>query len=80
MLADGIRGAVLDQTFGGIDIMTTTNAGRSFAPFWEIIGHSERHYRLSALLSRSFASALTREVRRFLDHPPARVSSSAHGP
>ncbi len=71
MLADSNRGAVLDQIFDGIDIMATTDAGRSFDAFWAIIGQSEQRDTLtdavSAILSRPFAALLTREERRFLD-------------
>ena len=71
IVAESNRGAVLDQIFAGIDVMATSDAGRSFDAFWAIIGHSEQRDTLTdavaAILSRPFAVELTSEERRFLD-------------
>lgn len=64
------RGEVLDKLFAGIDVITDSEAGRSFTAFWRLLTDPEQAMALEAvtetIMSRSFAGHLNRQQRHFL--------------
>lgn len=67
---DGSRGQVLDSLFAGIDLITDSDAGRTFAAFWRLLTDPEQsatlEQALDQLLSRPFVAQLDGQERRFL--------------
>lgn len=67
---DASRGEVLDDVFRGVDRINTSEAGRSFLGFHELVVDPEASAvlddRLATVLERSFAGALDGVDRRFL--------------
>lgn len=67
---DGSRGQVLDSLFAGIDLITESDAGRTFSAFWRLLTDPEQsatlEQALDQLMSRSFVSQLDTQERRFL--------------
>ena len=67
---DGNRGQVLDSLFAGIDLITESDAGRTFSAFWRLLTDPEQsatlENALDALMSRSFVAGLDVIERRFL--------------
>jgi len=68
---DDNRGVVLDQMFDAMDVLSTTDAGRSFDAFWEIISPTSEQRdtlpdTISTLLARPFSGKLAPAEQRFL--------------
>ncbi len=67
---DGNRGQVLDSLFSGIDLITESEAGRTFSAFWRLLIDPEQsatlEQALDQLMSREFVSRLEPGERRFL--------------
>lgn len=70
MDSDGNRGEVLDALFDGIDLITDSDAGRTFSAFWRLltdpVQSSTLDEALEQLMSRQFMTALAPAERRFL--------------
>lgn len=67
---DGNRGEVLDSLFAGIDLITDSEAGRTFNAFWRLLTDPEQsatlEQALDQLLSRDFIASLDTQERKFL--------------
>ncbi|MES2317985.1 MAG: DUF3375 domain-containing protein [Pseudomonadota bacterium] len=67
---DGNRGEVLDSLFAGIDLITESDAGRTFSAFWRLLTDPEQsatlEQALDQLMSRDFIAGLDVQERRFL--------------
>lgn len=67
---EGSRGEVLDSLFAGIDLIGESEAGRTFAAFWQLLNDPEQSAALDTaldeVLARRFAGELERGERRFL--------------
>lgn len=67
---DGNRGQVLDSLFAGIDLITESDAGRTFSAFWRLLTDPEQsatlENALDAIMSRGFVASLDVTERRFL--------------
>ena len=67
---DGNRGQVLDSLFAGIDLITESDAGRTFSAFWRLLTDPEQsatlEQALDQLMSRHFVASLDLQERRFL--------------
>ena len=67
---DGSRGTVLDALFQGVDIISTSEAGRTFSAFWRLLIDPEQSamldHGLEQIISRDFANQLSTRERRFL--------------
>lgn len=67
---DGNRGQVLDTLFAGIDLITESEAGRTFSAFWRLLTDPEQSATLETaleqLMSREFVAQLDSGERRFL--------------
>ncbi len=72
MDSDGNRGEVLDALFAGIDLISDSEAGRTFTAFWRLltdpVQSSTLEEALDQLMSREFVQALVPAERRFLLH------------
>jgi hypothetical protein len=70
MDSDGNRGEVLDSLFAGIDLITESEAGRTFSAFWRLLTDPEQaamlEESLDNVMSREFVSVLDMRERRFL--------------
>lgn len=66
----GSRGNVLDEVFSDVDVIETSDAGRTFNAFHALVLDSERAADLddsvSSVLDRGFTAALTRDEAVFL--------------
>lgn len=66
------RGEMLEALFAGVDVIATSESGRSFAAFWRLLTDAEQSSQLEsavdAVTARSFARALDRRERSFLLH------------
>lgn len=67
---DGNRGQVLDSLFAGIDLITESDAGRTFSAFWRLLTDPEQsatlEQALDQLMERDFVARLDTQERRFL--------------
>jgi hypothetical protein len=67
---DGSRGDVLDSLFAGIDLITESEAGRTFSAFWRLLTDPEQaatlDQALDSVMSREFVAQLDAKDRRFL--------------
>lgn len=67
---DGSRGDVLDSLFAGIDLITESEAGRTFSAFWRLLTDPEQaatlDQALDGVMSREFVAQLDAKDRRFL--------------
>jgi len=67
---DGNRGEVLDSLFAGIDLISDSDAGRTFSAFWRLltdpIQASTLERALDSVMSREFIMELHSKERRFL--------------
>ena len=67
---EGSRGEVLDQVFAGVDLISESDAGKTFRAFWRLLTDPEQalafEFALERLLSREFINKLERRERRFL--------------
>lgn len=70
MDSDGNRGEVLDSLFTGIDLITESEAGRTFSAFWRLLTDPEQaavlEESLDSVVSREFFDELGLRERRFL--------------
>jgi hypothetical protein len=67
---DGNRGEVLDSLFAGIDLITESEAGRTFSAFWRLLTDPEQaatlDHALDSVMSREFITQLQLPEKRFL--------------
>lgn len=67
---DGSRGDVLDSLFEGIDLITDSEAGRTFSAFWRLLTDHEQaatfDHAIDNVMSRKFVTELSTKERRFL--------------
>jgi len=67
---DGSRGEVLDSLFAGIDLISESDAGRTFSAFWRLltdpVQSATLEDALDQLMSREFVAALDPAERKFL--------------
>jgi hypothetical protein len=67
---DGKRGDVLDSLFAGIDLISESEAGRTFSAFWRLLTDpmqsSTLDDALDQLMSRNYVAELDTSERRFL--------------
>jgi hypothetical protein len=67
---DGSRGEVLDSLFAGIDLISESDAGRTFSAFWRLLTDPEQattlDQSLDGIMSREFVGRLEVKERRFL--------------
>ncbi|MDR2012729.1 MAG: DUF3375 domain-containing protein [Rhodanobacter sp.] len=67
---DGNRGEVLDSLFAGIDLISESEAGRTFSAFWRLLTDPEQaatlDQALDSVMSREFVSQLDATERHFL--------------
>ena len=67
---EGNRGEVLSSVFAGIDLISESDAGRTFMAFWRLLTDPEQGVKLDealdSVMSRAFASDLNLKERRFL--------------
>lgn len=67
---DGSRGNVLDSLFEGIDLITDSEAGRTFSAFWRLLTDHEQaatfELAVDNVMSRKFVTELNPKERRFL--------------
>lgn len=67
---EGSRGNVLDSLFAGIDLISESEAGRTFSAFWRLLTDPEQSATLDEALdnvmSRDFVTKLDKRERRFL--------------
>lgn len=67
---DGNRGDVLDSLFAGIDLISDSEAGRTFSAFWRLLTNPEQaatlEEALDSVMSREFVGQLDARERRFL--------------
>ena len=67
---DGSRGEVLDSLFAGIDLITESEAGRTFSAFWRLLTDPEQsatlEQALEQLMTRDFVASLDVQERKFL--------------
>lgn len=70
MDSEGNRGEVLDSLFAGIDLITESEAGRTFTAFWRLLTDPEQaamlEESLDSVMAREFVSELDMKERRFL--------------
>lgn len=67
---EGSRGDVLDSLFAGIDLITDSEAGRTFSAFWRLLTDPEQSATLDEaldqLMARDFIGMLDSQERKFL--------------
>lgn len=67
---EGSRGEVLDSLFAGIDLISESDAGRTFSAFWRLLTDPEQaatlEQALDSIMSREFVADLAVKERRFL--------------
>lgn len=67
---DGSRGEVLEQMFAGIDVISESDAGKTFTAFWRLLTNplqsAALFEALEAVVARPFARQLSMRERRFL--------------
>src|SRR5690606_26962687 len=67
---EGSRGEVLDSQFGGIDLISESEAGRTFSSFWRLLTDPVQaatlDQALESVMSREFVTQLEIKDRRFL--------------
>jgi len=70
MDTESSRGEVLDSLFAGIDLISESDAGRTFSAFWRLLTNPEQgatlEQSLDNIMSREFVSELDPKDRRFL--------------
>jgi hypothetical protein len=70
MESEGNRGEVLDSLFAGIDLITESDAGRTFSAFWRLLTDPEQsatlEQSLDQLMTRNFVATLDGKERKFL--------------
>jgi len=67
---EGSRGEVLDSLFAGIDLISESDAGRTFRAFWRLLTDPEQmaalEQALESVMSREFVTQLDSNDKRFL--------------
>jgi len=67
---EGNRGEVLDSLFAGIDLISESDAGRTFSAFWRLLTDPEQttalDQALESVMSREYVAQLDIKDRRFL--------------
>ncbi len=67
---DDCRGAVLEALFAGVDLISESDAGRTFSAFWRLLTDPEQSAildeALEQVLSRDFSRKLTANERQYL--------------
>lgn len=67
---EGSRGDVLENVFSGVDLISESDAGKTFRAFWRLLTDPEQTLEfenaLDQVLSREFSHKLERRERRFL--------------
>ena len=67
---EGNRGEVLDSLFAGIDVISGSDAGRTFSAFWRLLTDPEQSaafdQALDSVMSREFVTHMDIKDRRFL--------------
>lgn len=67
---EGSRGEVLDKVFAGVDLISESDAGKTFRAFWRLLTDPEQALEfessLERVLLRDFTHKLERRERRFL--------------
>jgi hypothetical protein len=67
---EGNRGEVLDSLFAGIDVISGSDAGRTFSAFWRLLTDPEQSaafdQALESIMSREFVAHMDIKDRRFL--------------
>lgn len=67
---EGSRGEVLDKVFAGVDLISESDAGKTFRAFWRLLTDTEQslefEFALDRVLARDFTQQLERRERRFL--------------
>jgi len=67
---EGSRGEVLDSVFSGIDLISESDAGKTFYAFWRLLTDPEQsavlEQALDNVMSREFVTQLELKDRRFL--------------
>lgn len=67
---EGSRGEVLDSLFAGVDLISESDAGRTFSAFWRLLTDPEQaatlDQALDSVMSREFVAQLDARERRFL--------------
>ena len=67
---DGNRGDVLDSLFAGIDLISESEAGRTFSAFWRLLTDPEQgatlEQALDSVMAREFVLQLEAKERKFL--------------
>jgi hypothetical protein len=70
MDSDGHRGEVLESLFAGIDLISESEAGRTFTAFWKLLTDLEQaavlEQAIDGIMSRRFVDDLGAKERRFL--------------
>lgn len=73
--SDGRRGDVLDALFAGIDLISESDAGRTFSAFWRLLTDPERSAALEdaldTVLSREFLNEIDLRRKSFLRRLPS---------
>lgn len=80
---EGSRGDVLEALFAGVDVIGQSEAGKTFAAFWNLLTDREQSGSLSealdAVTSRPFARRLEPGERKFLLNLTARLLDEGSG-
>lgn len=83
MESDGSRGEVLEALFAGVDLISESEHGKTFAAFWRLLTDGEQSATLLESLddvtSRSFAQKLELRERRFLQNLTATLMAEGGG-
>ncbi|MCL2410911.1 MAG: DUF3375 domain-containing protein [Treponema sp.] len=70
MDSEGNRGEVLDSLFAGIDLISESDAGRTFSAFWRLltdpVQSTALDHAIESVMSREFINQLDTKDRRFL--------------
>ena len=80
---DGSRGEVLESLFAGVDLISDSDAGKTFAAFWSLLTDPEQSEQfrdaLDALSQRAFARKLLPRERKFLSNLTALLADEGNG-
>jgi hypothetical protein len=80
---DGSRGEVLEALFAGVDLIADSDAGKTFAAFWNLLTDPEQSEKfrdaLEAVSRRSFARKLLLRERKFLSNLTALLADEGSG-
>lgn len=72
MESDGSRGDVLEHLFAGVDVIASSEPGRTFSAFWRLLTDGDQSSELldaiEAVTARGFARQLESRERKFLQN------------